>query len=106
MTDSRVAVTFENGERGVFDCRPYFDMGYYKPLNDPAVFKCVRVSYGWLNWPGDIDIGADDVWRESVRTSADDSVLGRKDPATRMSYPRSTCGSFIFPFARPRKTLI
>ena len=64
----RVAVTFENGERGVFDCRPYFGMGYYKPLNDPAVFKCVRVSYGWLNWPGDIDIGADDVWREAVRT--------------------------------------
>ena len=68
IDDSRVAVTFENGERGVFDCRPYFGMGYYKPLNDPAVFKCVCVSYGWLNWPGDIDIGADDVWREAVRT--------------------------------------
>ena len=68
IDDSRVAVTFENGERGVFDCRPYFGMGYYKPLNDPAVFKCVRVSYGWLNWPGDIDIGADDVWRDAVRT--------------------------------------
>jgi hypothetical protein len=23
---------------------------------------CVQVSFGWLNWPGDIDIGADDVW--------------------------------------------
>ena len=42
-------------------------MGYYKPLNDPALFKRVGVSYGWLNWPGDIDIGADDVWAEAVR---------------------------------------
>lgn len=65
----RVAVVFENGDKGVFDCAPYFDMGYYKPLTDPAVFKCVRVSYGWLNWPGDIDIGADDVWEGTVRES-------------------------------------
>ena len=32
--------------------------------------KGVRVSYGWLNWPGDIDIGADDVWAEAVRDSS------------------------------------
>ena len=62
----RVAVTFEDGRKGVFDCRPYFKMGYYKPLNNPALFKCVTVSHGWLNWPGDIDIGADDVWDEAI----------------------------------------
>ena len=32
LEDYRVAVVFENGERGVFDCKPYFDMGHYKPL--------------------------------------------------------------------------
>lgn len=73
LDDHRVSVVFENGERGVFDCRPYFNMGYYKPLTDPAVFKCVRVSYGWLNWPGDIDIGADDVWKNASRNSRGDS---------------------------------
>ena len=62
------AVVFANGERGIFDCRPYLSMGYYKPLNDPALFKRVGVSYGWLNWPGDIDIGADDVWADAVRS--------------------------------------
>ena len=67
LDDYRVAVVFANGERGIFDCRPYLSMGYYKPLNDPALFKRVGVSYGWLNWPGDIDIGADDVWTEAVR---------------------------------------
>ena len=69
LDDHRVAVTFEDGTKGVFDCKPYFGMGYYKPLKDPAVFKCVRVSLGWLNWPGDIDIVADDVWDEAVRIS-------------------------------------
>ena len=61
LDDYRVAVVFANGERGIFDCRPYLSMGCFKPLNDPALFKRVGVSYGWLNWPGDIDIGADDV---------------------------------------------
>ena len=69
IDDHRVAVAFEDGTTGVFDCRPYFDTVYYRPLNNPAVFKCVRVSYGWLNWPGDIDIGADDVWNEAVLTA-------------------------------------
>ena len=67
IDDHRVAVTFESGERGVFDCAPYFDTGYYKPLRNPAFFKCVHVSFGDLAWPNDIDIGADDVWDEAVR---------------------------------------
>ena len=78
IDNHRVTVLFENGEHGVFDCSPYFNMGYYKPLTDPAVFKCVRVSYGWLNWPGDIDIGADDVWAETVRDSSRQFSAGSK----------------------------
>ena len=69
LEDYRVAVVFDNGESGIFDCKPYMDMGYYKPLKDAALFKCVRVSYGWLNWPGDIDIGADDVWADAERSA-------------------------------------
>ena len=30
LDDYRVAVVFVNGERGIFDCRPYLSMGYYK----------------------------------------------------------------------------
>ena len=72
LDDHRVAVVFEGGERGIFDCRPYFDMAYYKPLANPVRFRCVRVVCGWLNWPGDIDIGADDVWAEAKRSAAND----------------------------------
>ena len=64
IDDHRVAVTFTGGMSGVFDCRPFFKMGYYRKLNNPAFFKCVSVSNGWLSWPGDVEIGADDVWDE------------------------------------------
>lgn len=65
IDDHRVSVTFDDGTTGVFDCRPYFEMGYYRSLRNPAFFRCVRVSCGALAWPNDIDIGADDVWAES-----------------------------------------
>jgi hypothetical protein len=67
IDSSHVAVTFEGGERGVFDCAPYLSLGYYKKLNDPAFFRCAGVSYGALAWPDDIDIGADDVWDNAER---------------------------------------
>ena len=66
IDDHRVAVTFSKGRNGVFDCRPYFGIGYYRKLNDPAFFTCAFVSCGDLAWPGDIDIGADDVWDEAI----------------------------------------
>ena len=66
IDDHRVAVVFRKGRSGIFDCRPYFGLGYYRKLNDPAFFKCAFVSCGDLAWPGDIDIGADDVWDETV----------------------------------------
>ena len=66
IDDHRVEVVFREGRRAVFDCRPYFGLGYYKKLNDPTFFKCAFVSCGDLAWPGDIDIGADDVWDEAT----------------------------------------
>jgi len=65
LDDHRVEVTFRGGRVGVFDCRPYFKVGYYKPLRDPEFFKLAHVAMGDLAWPGDIDIGSDDVWDET-----------------------------------------
>ena len=28
--DHRVAVVFREGRKAIFDCRPYFGLGYYK----------------------------------------------------------------------------
>lgn len=67
LDDHRVSVVFQGGSKGVFDCAPYFDLAYYKPLTNPVFFKLAHVSYGDLAWPNDIDIGADDVWDHTVR---------------------------------------
>ena len=72
IDNHRVAVTFEGGERGVFDCAPYFNQSYWKPLNDPSIFKGAYVEYGHLTWPGDIDISPLEVWEDTVRENAAD----------------------------------
>jgi len=71
LEDYKVAVEFDNGERGVFDCSRYLNRPYWKPLNDKAFFRQVRVDYGTLVWPDEIDVGQEDVWEFAVKEVAE-----------------------------------
>jgi len=70
LEDYKVAVVFGNGERGVFDCSRHLNRPYWRPLNDNAFFRQVRVDCGTLVWPDDIDVGQEDVWEFSVKEVA------------------------------------
>ena len=59
--DYRVFVTFKNGIKGIFDMSQYLDLGVFQKLKDPVFFKAVRVEYGTLVWPEEIDIAPDTV---------------------------------------------
>ena len=63
----RVDVEFDTGEKAVFDCSRYLDKPYWRRLNDKAFFDQVFVGYGTLVWPGEIDIGPEDVWEFAER---------------------------------------
>ena len=67
LPDFRVQVVFDTGERGVFDCKPLLSDPFWHRLSDPAFFRLVRVAYGTLVWPDDIDIAPEDVWEKTVR---------------------------------------
>ena len=74
MPDFKVRVTFDTGETGVFDCVDYLRHPYWQKLGDPAFFKLVRVEYGTLVWPEDIDIAPEDIWEKTVRDSNQDAI--------------------------------
>jgi hypothetical protein len=38
-------LTFENGEERQFDMKPYLDIGIFKELKDPSLFKTVKTSF-------------------------------------------------------------
>lgn len=63
----KLDVEFDNGEKGVLDCTRYLGKPYWKRLNDPEFFKQAFVGYGTVVWPGEVDIGPEDIWEFAKR---------------------------------------
>lgn len=65
--DYTLELIFENGEKRIFDMKPFFDRKpFFKLLNSPLFFKA-SVQYGTVVWPGNIDIAPETLWIRSVQ---------------------------------------
>ena len=65
--DFTLELVFENGEKRIFDMKPFFDKKpFVKLLNSPLFFKA-SVQYGTVVWPGNIDIAPETLWTRSVQ---------------------------------------
>ena len=62
-------ITFTNGEQRIFDARPLLSKPVFKPLANKSFFKTVKVAYGSVEWPQDIDYCPDTLYLESVALS-------------------------------------
>ena len=60
----QLLLTFRNGEKRVFDMRPYLTMPAYRTLR--AVFASGQVAFGTVVWPGDVDISPETLYLKSV----------------------------------------
>jgi hypothetical protein len=58
-------VLFENGERRMFDMKPYLQRGVFVRLQNRAVFQAARVVAGSVEWPGELDLSYDTLYVES-----------------------------------------
>jgi hypothetical protein len=65
--DYRLELTFNNGEKGVYDCRPLLDFGVFRELQDRVYFGQVRVENGTVVWPHEQDICPDTIYLDSKR---------------------------------------
>ena len=63
--DYCLLLTFENGEKRVFDVKPYFDKPVFAGLKKIALFKTARVVSGSVEWQGEIDLSYDTLYLES-----------------------------------------
>lgn len=71
----RLTLTWSGSQHVDLDLAAWFDDKAFAPLREAKTFKQVQVG-DWghsLTWPGDIDIGADSLWLETL------SVLRRQD---------------------------
>jgi len=63
--DYRLILTFDNGERRLFDLRPYLSIGRFAELRDIDVFKQISVSFDTVEWTNGLDIDPEFLYANS-----------------------------------------
>ena len=64
--DFHLELTFDTGERKVFDVKPYPDKGVFRRLQDIQLFKQAYVGGGTVCWPQDLDIAPETLYDRSI----------------------------------------
>lgn len=64
--DYVLLLEFENGEKRLFDMKPYLEKRPFMPLKGSTLFAQARVDYGTVVWPGDIDIAPETLYDRSL----------------------------------------
>ena len=81
--DYLLILTFENGEKRIFDLKPYLNKPVFASLRNTSLFKTSRVVSGSVEWQGEVDISYDTLYLESKplkkEPSRRKSVRGRKN---------------------------
>ena len=65
LEDYNLLVTFQNGEKRIFDAKPLLSMPIYQPLNDKHLFSQAKADGMCVFWNDDIDLCPDKVYTES-----------------------------------------
>ncbi len=72
VDEERLDLVFENGERRLFDVKPYLSRGIFSRLKNPSLFRAARVVSGSVEWPGGLDLSYDTLYIESRPVSPED----------------------------------
>ena len=65
--DYTLELVFENGEKRIFDMKPFLDKKPFVKLQNSPLFFKASVQYGTVIWPGNIDIAPETLWSRSVQ---------------------------------------
>ena len=66
LENYRLLLTFDNHERRIFDVTPYIRGNWFGELQNPEVFKSVRIAGLSVEWPNGQDICPDCLYDDSM----------------------------------------
>ena len=58
-------LTFQNGEKKVFNAKPYLKYGLFQELKDQKKFQSVYVTMGTIEWENGLDLCPDTLYEDS-----------------------------------------
>lgn len=60
--DYLLDITFNNGESGILDMKPYLDFGIFNQIKDYKSFEKVSVSFDTIEWESGADLDPEFVY--------------------------------------------
>ncbi len=60
--DYKLVITFDNGEKRIFDVTPFLDKGIFIELKDINYFRKVKIAFGSVEWPHEQDFSKDTLY--------------------------------------------
>ena len=67
LKDYKLELEFENGEKKIFDIKPYLNTGKIAELMDENLFKQVRISFDAIEWPNGLDFDPEFLYKNSEK---------------------------------------
>ena len=67
--DYKLEVTFDNGEKRLFDVTRFLDKGVFSELKNIDYFQQVNVAFGAIEWPHEQDFSKDTLYLLGDRTT-------------------------------------
>ncbi len=65
LENYELLITFQNGEKKIFDAKPMLSLPLYAPLKNPAFFNMAQADGMCIYWNEDVDLCPDRVYQNS-----------------------------------------
>jgi hypothetical protein len=66
LPDYRIYVEIEDGRKGIFDLKPYLDLGVFRELRNVHYFNQVGIVFGAVTWRNEQDIAPETLLAEML----------------------------------------
>ena len=68
LENYKLLLTFETGERKIYNMKPHLDGGIFEELKDKNLFRKVRVSFDTVAWENGADFDPEVLYQDSQLT--------------------------------------
>ena len=65
LNNYNLLLTFENGEKRLFDMSPYLNLGIFQELKDEKMFRTVKTNFDTIEWDNEADIDPEILYKDS-----------------------------------------